>query len=1305
MHLEESGLRALLSSTSDQSATSIYDSLGVDAKKGETADTEQLKATHDNTGYLLFMACVHWAGTMMCAASGASAVGNAIRGAVASTLVSPQWTVCVGLAIGISVLMLGQRAALECARWSDCCPTWRRLFIVVAVGAASVTALGDVSCVSECEKSQAEALWRVATLPEVLVMHAKNGTLGASASMDARDRAQATAARDKMIWSDLSTDWRVALVDSGASCMYFNDRKYFRGGVKPAPSHAVIQTADGMTVPEGIGTAYAVMKGMRGQNTLTAWENSVLTPTFTKTLVSVGRLIECADARVDLEECVLKHPRGEQIPFMRPNRRRGYVYHLPLRPYRGAGDDVRTGGAELSMAVIEGVALEGTAMGPAVARGKHMSKRALGDGTVMHHCYGHACPKRIAALHRVTTGLTRVHASDCCDCALCIEANAKHYTSSDTHVKPTEWGHFSVDHCVGLPSSYFEGFTSVLVATEHRDGWKFVVGCKSRGEFEGALKQLNAAVEALPGQRRVLSIHQDGAREFASNEVKSMCEMKAIHQTFSRPYDSNSNAIAERGIRTLFEMVRVMLLQSKLGQSFWWLAISYAVVINNLLPNTQTGYESSPMMNILGYAPAGDVIKPFGCRVVVTKDGPEIGNSVVPKGEPGVFVGLDGKHGSAGYRCLVERRSHPKISSNVVFWMNEFSGLKSVNSNQKAGHEPDHTPVETMISQRLSRENRGQRLLHQASAAVNWGWSIVGVIEGGDDERDIGAAHAMSAAETEMGGDAFWKGLVACPMVTRRWREVPVEERHHYREAEGAELEAIVSEFGALVPVSLSSVPEGHTLFSLSLLYVDKPGDSLKPDRKKVRCVFDGAREKEGVDYCHTFSPAMRVQCFRLLAAVAAVTGRELVHSDVKNGYLHAPVREGKVIYVRMPSHVDEKWRFQTVDGVRVPIVYRMDKSLYGQHESGREFSRMHRAWFEKHSFTASPAEPCLFHYEGKHGIVDVCMYIDDCVWCFENAKTRSHFESEYKKTFTSDFAPCTHFLNMDVTQDLEEGTVKIDQAAYIMRAAAEHLSAEEMKIPVLTPYSPAFERYTTAEAMALAEVDGAVVCTTELRSRYRTIIGVTMYIAMTSSPQSMFASARLARALGNPTEEHYIAARHVLRYQLHGATPLVYRQTAGMKIVAYVDSDWCAYHSTAGWTATVAGGPVLFASKKEKCVALSSTEAEIIAASMAACEIMYIRILLEHMGITLGGPTALFVDNKGVVDLARDPMSTTSMKHVKRRHFFVREAQAMGEIIVLPVGTDNNVADVLTKACKKERFWRLCKMMLGMPDSGSMAG
>ena len=115
------------------------------------------------------------------------------------------------------------------------------------------------------------------------------------------------------------------------------------------------------------------------------------------------------------------------------------------------------------------------------------------------------------------------------------------------------------------------------------------------------------------------------------------------------------------------------------------------------------------------------------------------------------------------------------------------------------------------------------------------------------------------------------------------------------------------------------------------------------------------------------------------------------MHSDVKNGFLHAPVREGPDIYLRLPRHLPEKWRFRKVDGQIVEVACKTEKSLYGQHESGRQFSVMHGAWF-----TGCPAKPCLFHYEGEHGVVDVSVYVDACTGTFHCVETETHFTSLY---------------------------------------------------------------------------------------------------------------------------------------------------------------------------------------------------------------------------------------------------------------------------------------------------------------------
>ena len=160
------------------------------------------------------------------------------------------------------------------------------------------------------------------------------------------------------------------------------------------------------------------------------------------------------------------------------------------------------------------------------------------------------------------------------------------------------------------------------------------------------------------------------------------------------------------------------------------------------------------------------------------------------------------------------------------------------------------------------------------------------------------------------------------------------------------------------------------------------------------------------------------------------------------------------------------------------------------------------------------------------------------------------------------------------------------------------------------------------------------------LLKKYQIIIGVIMYIALASRPDSF--RCRDAGQISHVTDTCalHAAAWRVLQYLYHTADfAMVVDGSLGLEPVAMCDSDWGVKHSTAGWAVFVAGIPVAYASKKERCVALSSTESEIIAASMCACDVVYVRTLLEHMGCAPLAPTAICCDNKGVTSIARDPV------------------------------------------------------------------
>ena len=141
--------------------------------------------------------------------------------------------------------------------------------------------------------------------------------------------------------------------------------------------------------------------------------------------------------------------------------------------------------------------------------------------------------------------------------------------------------------------------------------------------------------------------------------------------------------------------------------------------------------------------------------------------------------------------------------------------------------------------------------------------------------------------------------------------------------------------------------------------------------------------------------------------------------------------------------------------------------------------------------------------------------------------------------------------------------------------------------------------------------------------------------------------------------------------------------------LYAESDSDWSVGHSTTGFVLMLAGCPIVYSSKRQPCIALSSTEAEIIAASTTAAEICYVRTLLAEMGLEQEEPTTLYVDNSGAVELSRDCKSYHRSRHVDRRFFKVRELEASGVLRVKHIPTERNRADLLTKALARDAFDR----------------
>ena len=152
--------------------------------------------------------------------------------------------------------------------------------------------------------------------------------------------------------------------------------------------------------------------------------------------------------------------------------------------------------------------------------------------------------------------------------------------------------------------------------------------------------------------------------------------------------------------------------------------------------------------------------------------------------------------------------------------------------------------------------------------------------------------------------------------------------------------------------------------------------------------------------------------------------------------------------------------------------------------------------------------------------------------------------------------------------------------------------------------------------------------------------------------------------------------------------------------VPAFCDADWAGDTRRptldTGYIIKVNGSTVSWASKKQPTVALSSAEAEYMAAGAAVQEVIWLRALLGELGFAQAGATTLLCDNQSAMAIASDDVHHARTKHIDIRHHFIRQHMAAGTVRMQWVPTADQQADILTKALGRVAFTKLRDRILG---------
>lgn len=373
--------------------------------------------------------------------------------------------------------------------------------------------------------------------------------------------------------------------------------------------------------------------------------------------------------------------------------------------------------------------------------------------------------------------------------------------------------------------------------------------------------------------------------------------------------------------------------------------------------------------------------------------------------------------------------------------------------------------------------------------------------------------------------------------------------------------------------------------------------------------------------------------------------------------------------------------------------VCRLHKLIYGLKQAARQWNKKLHSTLLSIGFKRLESDRSVYIYKknGVHIIMPV--FVDDITLAAKSRRDLDEAVEELSKHFPlRDLGPTSFLLGIHITRDFEKRTIALSQRQYIINMLDRFGHANCR--PVSTPMDPGL--HLTAAMGATTDEDKAYMLTVP----YLSAVGALMYLGLTSHPDISNAVGILSRFSANPGPTHWKAVKHLFRY-LQGTKDLklVYGpDSTGELFSTYTDAAHGDVkengRSTSGYLVKFGTAAVSWNSKVQPFVALSTAEAEFIAAVEAGKEIYWMRNILKEFGYKIDGPSSLQCDNQSAIQVAKNPEHHGRMKHLDLRFFWLRDAVENGVITLSYLPTDKMPADALTKPLSRQKIEDGRKMM-----------
>ncbi|KAH9671758.1 retrovirus-related pol polyprotein from transposon RE1 [Citrus sinensis] len=449
-------------------------------------------------------------------------------------------------------------------------------------------------------------------------------------------------------------------------------------------------------------------------------------------------------------------------------------------------------------------------------------------------------------------------------------------------------------------------------------------------------------------------------------------------------------------------------------------------------------------------------------------------------------------------------------------------------------------------------------------------------------------------------------------------------------------------------------------------IYKVKENSDGSINKYKARLVAKGFLQTPGLDFNETFSPVIKAATIRIILTMAVSNDWLLRQVDINNAFLNGDLTEA--VYMPQPEGFEDK--------NRPSYICKLEKALYGLRQAPR-------AWFDKlkgalssWGFKNSRSDTSLFFKRVESKIVIMLIYVDDIIITGSDSQGIEEVIKDLNTSFAlKDLGNLNFFLGIQVLRN--QNSILLSQAKYIqdLLAKTEMIDCKGIETP-----------FSTSEKLK-KDVGNRFHDPT----LYRSIIGSLQYAVLTK-PELAFSVNKLSQFMSDPRQPHWVACKRVLRYLKNTMNMcLSFRKSEHLDLIAYTDADWATdpddRRSISGYCVYLGDNLVAWSSRKQGIVARSIAELEYRAMALCSTEITWINSLLGELKMEIENIPIILSDSTSAAAIAANPVYHSRTKHFEIDLHFLRDKVTKGELEINYIGSNDQIADVLTKPLPHHKF------------------